>query len=184
MDRCTACGSTNVDLRLRPEYHYNQFGISATLRYAVIEPTCNDCKHTSCVIPNPEGLDAAIALVRILSPIKLNGSEFRFIRKIMELQASAFAKRLELSPETYSRIENGHQPINEKTEKLFRISAAAELAQMAPAIDFDIKELTMMQITPFREQEPQIELRAVFFKEAKKQQEAWDKYQVKVAAAN
>lgn len=183
MDTCTKCGSSDVNLTLLPEYQYDQFGISATLCYSVIQPTCNHCKHTVNIIPNEEGLDAALALVRVLSPIKLNGDELRFIRKVMGLQASVVAKQVEMSAENYSRLENGHNPINERTEKLFRFNAVIELQEKAPAIDADIKSLRTMQLNPFREGQKPIELTAVLFKEANtKKQKAWDKCELKAAS--
>jgi transcriptional regulator with XRE-family HTH domain len=182
MDRCTKCGSTDVDLKLLPEYQYEQFGISATLCYSVIRPFCNQCKHEVDIIPNGEGLDAALALVRILSPIKLNGDELRFIRKVMGLQAVAVAKLVEMSAESYSRLENGHNPISEKTEKLFRFNALIELQEKAPAIDVDMKAIMSMQLNPFREGQKPIELTAVVLKQASNKKEAWDKYtELKIA---
>ncbi len=96
------------------------------------------------VFPNPDGLTAAIALARILTPVRLAPAELKFLRKSLDLTSKAMARLLGMAPETYSRIETGKQPLADAAERALRLLAAAELSERAPAIDYRPSVITGM----------------------------------------
>ena len=104
----------------------------------------------STTIPDLEGLIAAVAVTRVIHDLKLNGGEIRFLRKAVAMTARTLADRLEVTPETVSRWENGKDPIGPTSEKLLRLIVGDELSQKAPAIDFDSAEIVRMRIQSVR----------------------------------
>ena len=96
MNRCRKCGS-KLKTRLIREYKANELGIAGvSIWNAVSEETCPKCNNRqSVIIPNLQGLVAAIAVLRIAIPFKLSGSEIRFLRKAMEWPAKKLAEKLD-----------------------------------------------------------------------------------------
>jgi DNA-binding transcriptional regulator YiaG len=118
----------------------------ALVNQAVQSRVCDKCETNRVEIPDPEGLTAAVVVARVTNRVKLNGSEIKFIRKAMEMPAKEVAKLLDVSEETISRWENGHQPIGGANEKIFRYMACKSLAEKAPAIQWSIDDIMSLDI--------------------------------------
>jgi DNA-binding transcriptional regulator YiaG len=96
---------------------------SVVLHNAVDEKYCEDCGEVlGHVIPDPKSLFAAVAVLRVSDPQKLNGQEIRFLRKSLSQKAKDFAREISVSAEQLSRFENDKQPISEVYEKLLRLT--------------------------------------------------------------
>jgi DNA-binding transcriptional regulator YiaG len=65
------------------------------------------------------GLIKAVVRTRIRHVRKLNGNEIRFIRKAIGVRANLLAKFLDMTPEHFSRCENGTKTMSNQSEKLF-----------------------------------------------------------------
>lgn len=78
-------------------------------------------------IPNMEGLIAAVAIARSLHPLRLDGSEVRFIRRAIGMSAADFAAALTLDAATLSRWENNRQTVGEWADKQVRFYAVTAL---------------------------------------------------------
>src|SRR5687768_12901730 len=107
MKKCAQCG-TEVPAsgwERIPEFDHDFMGIPVVLVHSVYRVTCSECGHSITAIPDQAGLNAAVALKRVLSPIKLNGAEFRFLRKTLGMKASELGRKLEIRAETISRWE-------------------------------------------------------------------------------
>ncbi len=78
-------------------------------------------------IPDTEGMCAAVALARCRWPPALSGQEVRFMRRALGASSGGMARRLTISPETYSRWENGKQALSPSLDKLFRLVVAVEM---------------------------------------------------------
>jgi len=123
-----------------------EFGIPLRLHQAVQCIRCAHCGLVTYSTPYPEKLAAAAAVYRVMMPQKLSGKEIRFIRKALGYTAKDMASVLEVVPETFSRWENGHAAINPSSEKLLRINVGIKLAQLAPAIVFNVADIVEMDI--------------------------------------
>src|SRR5690606_39098406 len=67
------------------------------------------------------GLIAAIVKSRVLHPRKLSGDDLKYIRSALALKSSEVAAALDLTPEHYSRCENGTKTLSSATEKFYRM---------------------------------------------------------------
>ena len=72
-------------------------------------------------IPNLEGLLRVVAMTRLMHPRKLSGPDIKFLRKATCLKQKELAAKIDLLPETLSRVEAGKQPISPGSEKLLRL---------------------------------------------------------------
>ncbi len=101
-------------------------------------------------IKNLPGLLAAVALARLLEPVRLSGAELKFVRKVLGLKAKELAEAVDVRPETISKMENDHDGVGEHAERLIRIYACSKLAKKAPAIDCDQDRILCMKIKKSR----------------------------------
>ena len=74
-------------------------------------------------IPDTIGLINAVVRKRVQHTRKLNGEELRFIRKAIGVRAKSLAELLDISPEHYSRCENGDKLMSNQSEKTLRLFA-------------------------------------------------------------
>jgi DNA-binding transcriptional regulator YiaG len=176
MEVCAKCGASGTALkRARLEsYEDSVLGNPVTLVNAVERVTCV-CGHSVDIIPNQEGLIAAVALCRLMLPYKLNGREIRLLRNALSMKGTEFAKKFSVSPETLSRWETGAEVIGNNAEKYLRLSAAVSLMPLAPAIDVELEQLQAMELSPLRPSEwPSLRLERVRLKHDKKKDTLWD----------
>lgn len=183
MENCTVCGQGKLQRRSIKEKLYKALGIPVLLVNAVMEEECGHCKHIIETIPYLDRLTAALALVRIKSRYKLRGEEVRFLRKALGLKATEFAKQLDVDVATVSRIENNKMPISANSERLLRFQVAVIMADKAPAIDIEIRDIMNLDITPFGHPEEPICLELITLKDAIKREKGkqWDETEKMVA---
>lgn len=104
-------------------------------------------------IPNEKGLEASVAIARVLHPRKLAGAEIKFLRKAMGMTGREFAATMEIDPATASRWENDGQVLGGASEKMLRHLVVTELADKAPGIDASHDDIVRMRITVARDAE-------------------------------
>jgi transcriptional regulator with XRE-family HTH domain len=148
--KCEKCGSS-IKTKLVKKYEDKNLGIRGVFIWnTVTVEFCPRCPRSqSVIIPNLQGLIAAVAVYRVQVPLKLNAHEIRFLRKAIEWTAKELGEKLEVRPETISRWETGSDVIGPQSEKLFRVIVGYELSEKAPAIEFDPKAIAKMRIRPF-----------------------------------
>src|SRR5688572_21190760 len=123
MMKCTTCSAVGKEVRVVSEYQADLLGapFPVVLLNAVEEHWCTSCnKKLETVIPDLTGLLQAVAMTRAGIPRKLNGAEIKFLRHAVGMKAKQFAKKLEMSAENLSRVENGTKPLGPQSEKLLR----------------------------------------------------------------
>ena len=81
-------------------------------------------------IPDLDGLLRTIVLTRVLHPRRLMGADVKFIRKALGVKQKVLASKIEMAPETLSRIEAGSHPFAVVNEKLLRIFAVKTVFKM------------------------------------------------------
>lgn len=159
--------------RVLDTYEENLLGIPVIIKDAVIYEVdaAGDEIHT---IPDMEKLISAAAMARALLPIKLNGSEIRFLRKALEMPARELAENMDVAPETVSRWENDGQTMGGFSEKGLRQLVCALLHKKAPAIDYDPEMIARMKIRVIRDPNMRLELRRITLKSDGAKSREWD----------
>lgn len=94
-------------------------------------------KETTEITDLP-GLIAAIVKSRVLHPRKLSGDDLKYIRSALALKSSEVANALDLTPEHYSRCENGTKALSSSAEKFYRMFVFLE----ASSRDKDFHEMS------------------------------------------
>src|SRR5271155_4157711 len=126
------CENHSFVEHLVPAYTSEALGMDGVvLRNAVTEQRCETCGFVkSVIIPNLQGLIAAIAVGRALEPLKLRGNEIRFLREALEETAQKLAQTVEVLPTQISRWENDAEVISPRSEKLLRLYVVDKLARL------------------------------------------------------
>ncbi|PZM07563.1 helix-turn-helix domain-containing protein [Rhizobium tubonense] len=165
MTNCSKCANAKAETRVLAEFDAS--GLLGTpfvvlIHDAVKEKFCSGCEGIiGHVIPSPDNLVAVVAILRACNPIKLNGAEIRFFRKSVGLKAKEIAERLDLTPEQFSRYENGKKPISDVYEKLLRAEVCLHHLESVKKIDVDIRGLLAMNIVSVRDVAKPITLRLI-----------------------
>ena len=101
-------------------------------------------------IPDTIGLINAVVRARVRHIRKLNGEELRFIRKAIGVRAKSLAELLDISPENYSRCENGDKLLSNQSEKTLRLFAYVATFYSDPETELPAKN----QIAPSKDDVP------------------------------
>lgn len=117
--KCTHCGSPRLESR-RETHLYKECGLDCVTLQDVEVRHCQDCGERELVIPRMEQLHALIARWVATKPGRLVPAEFRFLRKYFGMSSVDFASKMQMTPETLSRWENGKQPIPFTADMLIR----------------------------------------------------------------
>jgi len=106
-------------------YHYTQCGLPNVwlvgVEYRVDPESGEELVGIPCL---PELLDA-LAKTVAGKPTPLTADELRFLRKRNKIASKDFAGFVGLSPEQYSRIENGTATVTPMLDRLVRLTYAA-----------------------------------------------------------
>ena len=121
-----------------------ELGVPVTLIDAVEER-----EDGSVRFPNLDMLLATVAVVRVLQPIQLVGTELRFLRSVLELTGAEFAEAIDLSDKSVvSRWENDKVRPGGFTEKVVRQLVLNLLGSLAPGIEIPENAIPGMKIRP------------------------------------
>jgi DNA-binding transcriptional regulator YiaG len=99
-------------------------------------------------LPKQRELRASAAIVRCLTPDKLQGWEIKAMRKIMGLTLAELAKKLDerTAPETVSRWEADAQPMGGYADKVLRLLVCEILSKEAPGIEYNGAMLANLRV--------------------------------------
>lgn len=150
MAKCSKCGSSQLSNAPMSGADLTHLGIPIKIKDGVFKASCSNCRSEEIVIPNMVGLMAASAIALASLPYKLNGPEIKFLRKALGMQGKELAGKLDVSPETVSRWENGKQAIGDAQEKVLRMLAISKLGADAPGIESSTDAVLWLKIKPVR----------------------------------
>ncbi len=120
----------------------HELGAPVTLIDAVEER-----EDGSVRFPHLDMLLATVAVVRVLDPVALVGTELRFLRSVLELTGAEFAEAIDLSDKSVvSRWENDKVRPGSFTEKVVRQLVLNRLGPLAPGIEIPDNALPGMKI--------------------------------------
>ena len=119
-----------------------EIGLPVTLLDTVQEDDEGDLE-----IPNLDMLLASVAVARVLAPVQMVGAELRFLRHVLHLTGTEFARAIDLSDKTVvSRWENGKTRPGGYTEKIIRQLILNVLGSRAPGIEIPDNAIPGMRI--------------------------------------
>lgn len=183
MVTCIACGAPDATVELLPSYDDDGFGIPITIKNAVLRHRCEACGMDGIEIPDSAGLEAAIAVARILLPVALSGPDIRFLRKACGMTGKEFAESLSIDNATLSRWEKpivcgeGHGEVSDRN---IREVVWGYLCERTPAIQ--VPPAHFLRMKTFRLPEggilPRLELERVRLKDPVRhtKSDEWDIY--------
>jgi DNA-binding transcriptional regulator YiaG len=117
-EQCSKCGADA--LLIRGNHRFNEIGVPVLLKKIKLIK-CTKCRTVEPIIPMMSDLINAIAMAVICQPSKLNGQEIRFLRKYVRKSADEFSRLLHVDNTHLSKLENGHTPIGDQTDKYVRL---------------------------------------------------------------
>lgn len=102
------------------------------LNDSVEQKVCTQCgKSLGVVVPKSHELLEIVAISRSCNPWRLSGADIRFLRKSIGLKAKQLAEFLGLTPQFFSKVENGHRPLNPALDMLLRLRVCNEFLDTA-----------------------------------------------------
>ena len=103
---CSQCDSKMTSHKAN-RYHYVESGLSNIYLKGVTMWSCPNCDADEVEIPDPAGLQDALARTLVSKASRLTGKEFRFLRTYLGHSGADVATRFTVSRETISRWETG-----------------------------------------------------------------------------
>jgi transcriptional regulator with XRE-family HTH domain len=120
MEKCPKCDNPTEIIKDRP-YHYKESGLDYVWLSGILQFKCRKCRETYVEIPHITELHMHIGKTIVCKKESLTGQEIRFLRKEIGMKSKDMAAALSIEPETYSRLENGKQPIAPYHDKNLRL---------------------------------------------------------------
>ena len=121
------------------DYVFVESGLTNVTLRGVEQLKCGKCGSSTPVLSEINKLMQVIAEALIQKPSQLTGKEIRFLRKYTDFTGEQFGKKLGLTKEHVSRIENEKHPVGAQTDRLIRylaVSASSNLAnQIVPLFE-------------------------------------------------
>jgi hypothetical protein len=99
-----AAGTGGRRPSVRSEHTEDLGGVVVKVLNAVQVLRCRDCHSEMVAIPDMGGLARAAVISRALSPVRLSGREIKFFRRVLDMHQAEFAKTMDLTSETISRL--------------------------------------------------------------------------------
>jgi transcriptional regulator with XRE-family HTH domain len=124
------CGCEEQAIVSRGDYLFVESGLTNVTLRGVELLKCGRCGSLTPVLSKINKLMQVIAEALILKPSQLTGKEIRFLRKYIGFTGEQFGKKLGLTKEHVSRIENEKHRVGAQTDRLIRylvISASPNL---------------------------------------------------------
>jgi putative transcriptional regulator len=121
---CSNCGKKMSSGR--ENVKYDACGLNYVTLLNVEVRHCEACGESETVIPHIEELHRVIARTVAHMPVRLRGSEIRFLRKYLGYSGIDAAKALSVRPETMSRWERDKVEISPGADRYLRLLVANE----------------------------------------------------------
>jgi DNA-binding transcriptional regulator YiaG len=138
----------NGEVRVIPRHEESLMGLPILLLNSAVE--MNQEGENVVGVKEPEALEVAVAVARLAMKEKLAGNEIKFLRKAAGERAAALAEYLDVRAETFSKWENGKEPISQNAEKLFRLRIFDLLKDKVPGSQTKASDILNLKIVPFR----------------------------------
>ena len=136
---------------VRGDYLFEESGLdNVVLRKAKLLK-CDQCGSVTPLLSNINQLMQVIASALVLKPSELAGKEIRFLRKYIGLTGEQFGRKLGLTKEHVSRIENEKHPVGTQTERLIRYVSISAVPELQPEMTQLLELLDTIKNEPLKE---------------------------------
>ena len=143
---CMECGGAMTTAR--ENYRYDICGLRHVTLLGIWISRCAACGNYEVSISRIEDLHRLIAKCVIEKSTRFTGMEIRFLRKILDLPAIDFARRMGVTVETVSRWENDATAIGTQADRFLRLLVAlVELTTKYPAEKLDLIDSDSVRVT-------------------------------------
>ncbi len=145
--KCEKCSNTFQKITIQ-KYNYGESGLKNVLLNNIPGLFCKHCNYEIAIIPQPLQLHEIIAKIIVLTKSSLlSGEEIRFLRTQLGFSQVDFANKIDLSPETMSRIENNKQDVSDDIDRHVRLYYITHLAEPKRKYSLSYKELEKISLT-------------------------------------
>lgn len=139
--KCKKCESPLQKIVIQ-KYNYGESGLKNVWLMNIPGLLCKNCDQEMAIIPTPLELHDVIAKAIVLHKASLlSGEEIRFLRTQLGLSQVDFSKKVALTPETMSRIENNKQTVSDDTDRRVRLFYIRHLAEPKRSYSLSMDEL-------------------------------------------
>jgi DNA-binding transcriptional regulator YiaG len=147
---CKKCKGL-MEKSIKPEHTEDLGGVVVKVLNAAQVYRCSGCGNEIVAIPDMDGLVRSVAIARALNPVRLAGSEVKYLRRVLDMTQADFAKAMDLSPETVSRWENDARGVGGTSEKLMRHNVCALIYKETKGRPYDASVIANMQFRSLKE---------------------------------
>ncbi|MFN2445475.1 MAG: type II TA system antitoxin MqsA family protein [Vicinamibacterales bacterium] len=128
---CLNCGATMTARREAVQL----IGLPSVTAHEAAVWSCPACGAREVAFDRIDNLHRAVASALVLKRHALASEEIRFLRGLVGLSSEDLARELAVTPATWSRWENGRQPMSLTSERLLRfvVHTHLELLPQYPA---------------------------------------------------
>jgi transcriptional regulator with XRE-family HTH domain len=131
------CRCGNAATVVRGDYRFAESGLDNVMLRDVELLRCEKCGSVTPMLSKINRLMRVIASALVLKPSALTGPEIRFLRKHIGLTGERFGRKLGLTKEHVSRIENEKHAAGQQTDRLVRYLVIS----VAPLLRTDLDAL-------------------------------------------
>jgi transcriptional regulator with XRE-family HTH domain len=133
------------------DYVFVESGLANVTLRGVELLKCDRCGSSTPVLSEINKLMRVIAEALVLKPSQLTGKEIRFLRKYIDFTGEQFGKKLGLTKEHVSRIENEKHPVGAQTDRLIRYLAISASSSLATQLVRLFEQLEAIKDEPLQE---------------------------------
>ena len=118
--KCRECGEEAKPIE--GKYHWTEVGLDNVYIEGdgVKQWECANGHKTVQIFATGKLLDVLAGAVAGKKD-RLTGKEVRFLRKSIKMRANKMASLLGMRPESYSKIENGHEEVGSRVDRMVRL---------------------------------------------------------------
>ncbi|MSO20078.1 MAG: helix-turn-helix domain-containing protein [Acidobacteria bacterium] len=117
-EMCPDCGKEAPVVHA--DYPFAECGMKNVMLMGIKVIRCKSCGD-SPILSNLQGLLRSLALGVVKKPMRLNGTEVRYLRKRLGKTGVEFSRLIHVDPSTLSKWENGDDPVGEQSDRLIRM---------------------------------------------------------------
>jgi transcriptional regulator with XRE-family HTH domain len=146
--RC-ACGEQGTVIC--GDYLFTESGLINVTLHGVELLMCDTCGSLTPILTKINNLMQVIATALVLKASQLTGKEIRFLRKYIGLTGEQFGRKLGLTKEHVSRIENDKYPVGAQTDRLIRYLALSSTSTLEKQMKSLFERIEAIKDEPIQE---------------------------------
>lgn len=131
--KCDFCGSKKVK-KETITHKFAESGLDNVILVGVERKHCKECGESTLNFGPLNAIHDCIVKILLHKDELLTGPEIRFLRASIGLSGKDFAEKIGYNTQVWSKIENGHNTIEKKLDRLVRLS----VQNTKPSFDYHL----------------------------------------------